>query len=255
MGQTADEVRRDIERTRYDMERTLDAIGDRVSPGRIVERRTARVRHGLRAAREAVMGSAEAATDKVRTTATGIGQAGAEAGGQAASSAGNVAGGLASAADSVAGGVSAAAGTATEAVHQVPSVARQQTSGNPFAAGLIAFGGGLLLAGLIPSSQREQQAAAPVLEALEPLAEQAKQVGQEAGTELQQQLSSSASQASDALKETASQAVEQVRSEATTAGQQVKDQASTAASELKDQGEAGVENVRQQSSQSSPPPQ
>lgn len=236
MGQTADEMRRDIERTREDMGRTLDAIGDRVSPGRIVERRTARVRHGLRSARDAVMGTAETATDKVRTTATGVGQVGADAGSQAASAAG-----------SVAGEVASAAGAAADTVQQVPVMARQQTAGNPFAAGLIAFGGGLLLASLLPTTEREQQAAGSVLGALEPVGEQAKELGKEVGGEVRQQLSSSASQATEAIKETASQAAEQVKSEASTAGQQVVEQASTAATELKDQGQAGVENVRQQS--------
>ena len=48
MGQDADELRRDIERTRVDLGGTLDAIGDRVSPSRMVERRTNRMRETVR---------------------------------------------------------------------------------------------------------------------------------------------------------------------------------------------------------------
>jgi hypothetical protein len=43
MGQSAEELRRDIERTREGLGETLDAIGDRVSPGRIMERKKNRV--------------------------------------------------------------------------------------------------------------------------------------------------------------------------------------------------------------------
>ena len=39
MGQSADELRHDIEATRGQLGETLDAIGDRVSPGRMIERR------------------------------------------------------------------------------------------------------------------------------------------------------------------------------------------------------------------------
>ncbi len=44
MGQAADELRQDIERTREDMASTLDAIGDRVSPRLQAERQMDRLR-------------------------------------------------------------------------------------------------------------------------------------------------------------------------------------------------------------------
>ena len=44
MGQSAEELRREIEETRDNLTGTVDAIGDRVSPGRIVERKTNRAR-------------------------------------------------------------------------------------------------------------------------------------------------------------------------------------------------------------------
>ena len=39
MGQRAEELRQEIEGTRAELSGTLDAIGDRVSPGRTVDRR------------------------------------------------------------------------------------------------------------------------------------------------------------------------------------------------------------------------
>ena len=44
MGQAADELRQDIERTREDMASALDAIGDRISPRLQAERQMDRLR-------------------------------------------------------------------------------------------------------------------------------------------------------------------------------------------------------------------
>jgi hypothetical protein len=44
VGQAADELRQDIERTREDMAKTLDAIGNKVSPRLQAERQVDRLR-------------------------------------------------------------------------------------------------------------------------------------------------------------------------------------------------------------------
>ena len=44
MGQAADELREDIERTREDMASTVDAIGDKLSPRLQAERQIVRLR-------------------------------------------------------------------------------------------------------------------------------------------------------------------------------------------------------------------
>jgi hypothetical protein len=44
VGQAADELRQDIERTREDMAQTLDAIGDKISPRLQAERQMERLR-------------------------------------------------------------------------------------------------------------------------------------------------------------------------------------------------------------------
>ena len=58
MGESADELRRDIEETRGGLTETLDAIGDRVSPGRVIERRKNRMVQSVQSVRDRVMGSA-----------------------------------------------------------------------------------------------------------------------------------------------------------------------------------------------------
>ena len=59
MGKSASEVRSEIEGNRQDMSETIDAIADRTSPGRIIQRRRQRVSDGWRSVRERVMGSAQ----------------------------------------------------------------------------------------------------------------------------------------------------------------------------------------------------
>jgi hypothetical protein len=56
VGQSPEELRREIEQTRAELSQDLDAIGDRVSPGRMVERRRNRMRNGVSSLRERVMG-------------------------------------------------------------------------------------------------------------------------------------------------------------------------------------------------------
>ena len=58
MGQDADQLKREIEDTRGELGGTLDAIGDRLSPGRMVERRKNRMMNGLHNVRDRVMGTA-----------------------------------------------------------------------------------------------------------------------------------------------------------------------------------------------------
>ena len=59
MGKSASEVRSEIEDTRQEMSETIDAIADRTSPGRIIQRRRQRMSDGWRSVRERVMGRAE----------------------------------------------------------------------------------------------------------------------------------------------------------------------------------------------------
>jgi hypothetical protein len=195
VGQTAEEVRREIERTRNDMGYTLDAMGDRISPRRMVERRTNRVKGALRTARESVMGSASGATGRVSGLASSAG------------------GGVHGAGSAVAGG----AESALEMAKSAPQMARRQAEGNPLAAGLVAFGAGMLLGSLMPESQVEQKAAAAVVPQLEPLKEEAQHLAQDlkegaggVASETAATLKEHATGVGDQLKEQASQTKAQV---------------------------------------------
>ena len=72
MAQSPEELRRDIERSRAHLGETLEAIGDRVSPGRNVERRTERVRGRFRSMKDAVMGTAHGSYEAVGDRAASV---------------------------------------------------------------------------------------------------------------------------------------------------------------------------------------
>lgn len=222
MGQTADEVRREIERTRYDMTQTVDAIGDRVSPRRIMERRTDRLRSGLRSMRETVMGTTEDMVGSIGQGASSIGHGASEMGTAAGHELASV------------------ASSAIDTVREAPERAKRQTRGNPFAAGLVAFGGGLLLASILPKNEAEAQAASKLLPHLDPVKDQLRA----AGEELKVDLTEAATEKADMVREHATVAAEQVKQEVGAAAAEVKDQSAGAAQVVAGQARSAAETVR-----------
>ena len=201
MGTRADELKSDLERQREALGEDLEAVGDRVSPGRVVERRRAALRQGFGRLRDRVMGTADSAR-----------------------------GGMSDAA----GTASQKAGEATEAVKDRLSAAPQAvgsaTEGNPLAAGLVAFGAGLLTASLVPPTQREHQAAEQLMPMLDDVKDEAKTVAQEAAEHLRPQAEHAVAQ----VRDQAASAAETVKDdEAGSASERVKSDATGAAEEIK----------------------
>jgi gas vesicle protein len=184
MGKSTGEVRSEIEGTRQDMSETIDAIADRTSPARIIRRRRDRIGDRWRAMRERVMGRAEDARG-------------------------------------VAGSARDTAGTVVERTRQAPDKVLEQTQGNPVAAGLIAFGGGLLLASLIPSSESEQRVAGQVAEKAQPLRDELQRAGQDVAEDLR----STAQEGAEQVKQRASEAAETVQEDVRTSASSVKEEA------------------------------
>jgi uncharacterized protein YjbJ (UPF0337 family) len=201
-----EELRYDIERIRDDLDQTLDALGERVSPRRIAQRRKDAARTRLTRVRTAVMGSAQGT--------------GSSAAGQARQAK---------------EGVQQTAGQAVEKVREAPEMIQQQTQGNPLAAGLVAFGAGMLLATLFPPTEAEQRAASAIQERAEPLKDQAL----EAGREMKDHLQQSAQESAEQVKETAKGAAEEVKQQAQSSAEGVKDQAKSSAESVKEQAGPG----------------
>src|SRR3954471_805237 len=70
MGQTAEELRGQLGEQRAEISRDLDAIGDRVSPQRMVERRKAAMRQRVSDIKDTVMGTAESSVDTMHNAGT-----------------------------------------------------------------------------------------------------------------------------------------------------------------------------------------
>jgi gas vesicle protein len=165
----------------------------------MVRRRTRRFGDGLRSAREAVMGSAQDFGESTTSTGSSAVQSAQQTAGQVA-----------------------------EQARHAPEVVRRQTQGNPLAAGLIAFGAGLLVATVLPASDAERQAASRLQEAAQPLKEKAIEAGQEMRSNLQE----SAQGAMGEIQDRARDAVQEVQGETTEKIVDVRDQAKDAVSDV-----------------------
>lgn len=230
-----EEIRREIERTQASLSQDVDALTEKVTPSRIVERRVDRARDTASRIKDKVMGSNPLQSSG--HTVSGHHQSGGDVRSTASQAADRVSGTASSAASSAQGVASTAAGAvqdaasnAAGAVQQAPQAIRQQTRGNPLAAGVIAFGAGWLISSLLPASRREQE-----------LADQAKQVAQEKVQPVAQQVTGDVG---DSLREPAQQAVESVKSTAQDAGQTVADEGRSAAQGVQGRTQDAAGTVR-----------
>jgi len=174
MSTQPEQIRRDIERTREELRGDVDALNDRVNPSRVVGRRVDKAKGVVRSVRERVMGSSE---HPLR-------------GGDGA---------VATLADKASSAADSVGATAQAAQQKVLSSAQ----GSPLAAGLIAFGAGVLISALLPASEPEQR-----------LAGQLKQKVSEHADEVKEQPSQAVGEMREHLREPVQQAVESVKSSA-----------------------------------------
>ena len=210
MGEESDQLRRQIEQTRRELGTDVDALGEKVSPRRVMERRVDRTRNAIGGMKEKIMGS----TSDVSSSAGG-----------AVSSAAS------SMQDTVSGAASSVGDTAADTAHR----ARRQAQGNPLAAGLVAFGVGWLVSSLLPPTEKERQLAHQVKDQAQPAVQA---VGQQAGQAL--------SEVRDNLQQPVQEAVESVKQTAADAAGTVKDEARSAAGDVQNQAHDSTQQLRQQ---------
>ena len=220
-----DVIRRDIEQTRDELSTDVNALTDKVSPGRIVSRRTERVKTGLRGMKDKVMGSSDAPGRTTGSTMSMISDRTSDAAGTVGSTA-------SSAARTVGDTVSSAASTVSDAATSAPAKVREQAQGNPLAAGLIVFGLGWLVSSLLPPSRAEQQVAGQLKEKLSEHTDTIKQEAGQLAREMQDNLREPAQQAVDSVRSTAGDAADEVRDEGKSAVQDVRGQARQAQEEV-----------------------
>src|SRR6185436_9986753 len=159
MSNDPEQIRRDIERTRTELSENVNALGDKVNPGSIAKRQAGRVRGAAVSVKDAVLGSASDAADTGQRVAGVVG----------------------------------------DAVSDAPTAVARKAQGSPIAAGLIAFGAGLLVSSLLPASQAEQQAAEKVKDTAQPMVDNPPETAKEVAGHLQEP----AQQAVEVVKTTA----------------------------------------------------
>ncbi len=225
MSSDPDQIRNEIEQTQQELSADVDALTEKLSPPRIVERRVQATRDAMTNVKDKIMGStgqsAPGAWETTDSQTASLGQA--------------ITDRASTARDSAAASLSSVTDTARSA----PGLVRRQATGNPLAAGLIAFGAGWLLSSLLPASEPEQQVATQVKDfATEHGRPVAQQLG-EAGQQAAQQLRESAQRRAESVKDTAADAASTVSGEAQAAASHVTSQAQESASAVREQAGPG----------------
>jgi hypothetical protein len=207
MSDNPDAIRSDIEATRARLGTNVDAVADKVTPSNIVHRQTDKVKDAVFGVKEKIMGAADDATTTLHTKAGHTGNA------------------LGHAGDTVGHTL----GDAGHAIGDAPAQVKAKTQGNPLAAGLIAFGAGMLLSSLIPASEKEREAADALKTAAEPLTTE---------------LTDAAKDMAQGLKEPAQEAMENVKATATDAAEHVKAEGQGAAADVRDKAADAKDHVQ-----------
>jgi uncharacterized protein YjbJ (UPF0337 family) len=200
MAEEPDRLRQDIETTRASLTRDVDLLAEKTSPKKVAQRRWTSVK-------EKVMGS----TDHARHAA-----------GDKTSSALST---VQDKADQVGDVATEKAHDAADAVRSAPKAVATQTQGNPLAAGIIAFGVGMLAATLIPVTDAERRAGQQLKDNSGELTDKVKDV---AG-DVKDDLSGTVQQAASQVKETAQDAAQTTKGQVQSSAQDVKDQTQQAA--------------------------
>lgn len=193
MSENPDVIRADIEATRARLGSNVDAVADKVTPSHIVQRQTDKVKDAVFGVKEKVMGVADHAGGQLNHAGSSLGDAG-------------------------------------SAIGDAPAQLKSKAQGNPLAAGVIAFGAGLLISSLIPASDKEREAAESLKSAAEPLTTE---------------LTDAAKEVASGLKEPAQEAFENVKGTAANATEHVKAEGQEAASDVKSHAADAKDNVQQ----------
>jgi hypothetical protein len=180
MGSRPEELRSEIEQTREELAYDVDRLADHTVPSRVVGRKVAGVKERARSVADRVMG--ERPRDRVRETATMAGE-------KVQETAHDVAG----------------------TVRETPDAVARKTRGNPLAAGVVAFGVGLLVASLLPETEAEKRAGAAVADQSEGLVDKARETARELAGDLGDTAKDAAGSVKDTAREAAGNTAQQAK--------------------------------------------
>ena len=193
MAEAPDHIRDDIELTRARLAQDVDRLADKTSPGRVAQRGWQNTKAKVRGVTDRVMGAAHDGGGTVKDKASGAVDA-----------------------------VKDTAGDVAGHARQAPAAVRRQTQGNPIAAGLIAFGAGLLTASLLPATEMEKRAGRQVRDHADELIEPVREPLTEAARDLGDRAKDAASAVGDTAKDAARSTAQSTAGTAKDAAAQVK---------------------------------
>jgi hypothetical protein len=202
------QIRQNLDQTQDELASDVRTLAEKTNPRRVAKQPVTRARNAYRAALDKIMGTVGPATE----TATSKAQ---------------------SAAHKASDKVSETTTSAGEAVRSAPQMVRERAHGSPLAAGLIAFGAGMLISALLPRSEDEQQAAGRFKDMASPYA-----------GKIKQEASGVAQHMREDLREPAQQAAESVKSTASAAAGKVKDEGRQTATDVKGQAQQARQNTK-----------
>jgi hypothetical protein len=182
------ELRRDIATQRQEIGRDLEAIGDRLSPGRVADRSRERAKRRVSTWRERVMGTVGDARGRI---------------GEAVPSAPSMGSGSSQ--------------SPTEMVEE-------RVEGSPLVAGMVAFGIGFIAGSVIPASSKEKELARSVEPQLGQIAQEASETARTAGEHLAPVVQEEAEAVKGEATEAASSVAGTAKSEMASARDEVKSQ-------------------------------
>ena len=157
MNSNSEQIKADIEVTRADLSRNVDALAETVRPGNVAARQKDKITSAVFGAKEKASSAVFGAKDAVMDSASEI----QSASGEALQSTGEV-------------------------ITSAPQAARQGAQGNPLAAGLIAVGVGWLAGSLLPATRIERQAADTLKDKAAPLVAEVSDMAKESAQNLQE---------------------------------------------------------------------
>ncbi|GGQ59602.1 DUF3618 domain-containing protein [Couchioplanes azureus] len=211
MAEEPDRLRQEIEQTRASLTRDVDLLAEKTSPKQVARRRWTAVKEKVMGttehARHSSSGAAHAAASTVQDKASRLGDKASELSDRAGEKAHDVA----------------------DAVKGAPQAMTQQAQGNPLAAGIIAFGVGMLAATLIPVTEAEKRAGEQLKEHGGEVTDRVKDVAME----LKDEVTGTVQQAAGQLKETARDAAETTKDQARSSAQDAKEQSKQAVADAR----------------------
>lgn len=251
MEKPPEEIRSEIDDVRDDLGETLEAIGDRVAPKKVVARAKSDAADKIRGVkvrfspRRLTQRGTEVARRGLRSAVGSDNSSAATVPVVARPARGPQRGAIAapkSQGKAVAKKATKAASSVTDTLGDAPDAVRQKAEGNPVAAGLLAFAGGFFAAALLPATDRERQLTEKAKEHLQPLAKEATEVGKNIAGELQ----STAQAGLESVKDTATGGVEEVKGQAQSSVGHVKGEASDATQTVAERTKAATTTMKKQ---------